>query len=201
MCLFHKDGYTVTFNPNGGRLKAEDPAVREIDVTGYEDSLFFDIGECVPVREGYKFEGWCTSSSADANSLIKNTENSKWIYDWLDERMYDTDINKYDIQLYAKWKKEDPCAKGHKLQEIVTQATTNSNGKIITKCSVCDKVFSTRRIAKIEHMNLSSDVYTYDGTVKTPQVIVKDSDGELLKQNKDYVVTYAEGRKKSEIIV
>lgn len=35
-------------------------------------------------------------------------------------------------------------------------------------------------------MNLSSDVYTYDGTVKTPQVIVKDSDGELLKQNKDW---------------
>lgn len=62
--------------------------------------------------------------------------------------------------------------------------------------AVCDKVFSAKRIAKIEQMNLSSDVYTYDGTVKTPQVIVKDSDGELLKQNKDYVVTYAEGRKK-----
>lgn len=62
--------------------------------------------------------------------------------------------------------------------------------------AVCDKVFSTKRIAKIEQMDLSSDVYTYDGTVKTPQVIVKDSDGELLKQNKDYVVTYAEGRKK-----
>lgn len=193
---YFKDGFTVTFNPNGGRLKEEDPAVREIDTTDYEDNLFFDIGECIPVREGYKFEGWCTSPSADANSFIQNTENSKWIEDWFEERMYDTDINKYDIQLYAKWKKVDPCAKGHKLQEIVTQATTNSNGKIITKCSVCDKVFSTKRIAKIEQMDLASDIYTYDGTVKTPQIIVKDSDGELLEQNKDYVVTYAEGRKK-----
>ena len=126
---YFKDGFTVTFNPNGGRLKAEDSAVREIDTTDYEDNLFFDIGECIPVREGYKFEGWCTSPSADANSLIQNTENSKWIEDWFKERMYDTDINKYDIQLYAKWKKEDPCVKGHKLQEIVTQETTNSNGK------------------------------------------------------------------------
>ena len=55
---------------------------------------------------GYKFEGWCTSPSADANSLIQDTENSKWIEDWFKERMYDTDINKYDIQLYAKLKKE-----------------------------------------------------------------------------------------------
>lgn len=126
---YFEDGFTVTFNSNGGRLKAEDPDVREIDTTDYEDNLFFDIGECIPVREGYKFEGWCTSPSADANSLIQDTENSKWIEDWFEERMYDTDINKYDIQLYAKWKKEDPCAKGHKLQEIVTQETTNSNGK------------------------------------------------------------------------
>lgn len=106
MHAYFKDGFTVTFNPNGGRLKEEDPAVREIDTTDYEDNLFFDIGECIPVREGYKFEGWCTSPSADANSLIQNTENSKWIEDWFEERMYDTDINKYDIQLYAKWKKE-----------------------------------------------------------------------------------------------
>ena len=103
---YFEDGFTVTFNSNGGRLKAEDPDVSEIDTTDYEDNLFFDIGECIPVREGYKFEGWCTSPSADANSLIQDTENSKWIEDWFKERMYDTDINKYDIQLYAKWKKE-----------------------------------------------------------------------------------------------
>lgn len=54
---YFEDGFTVTFNSNGGRLKAEDPDVREIDTTDYEDNLFFDIGECIPVREGYKFEG------------------------------------------------------------------------------------------------------------------------------------------------
>lgn len=86
---YFEDGFTVTFNSNGGRLKAEDPDVREIDTTDYEDNLFFDIGECIPVREGYKFEGWCTSPSADANSLIQDTENSKWIEDWFKERMYD----------------------------------------------------------------------------------------------------------------
>ena len=28
---YFEDGFTVTFNSNGGRLKAEDPDVREID--------------------------------------------------------------------------------------------------------------------------------------------------------------------------
>lgn len=41
---YFEDGFTVTFNSNGGRLKAEDPDVREIDTTDYEDNLFFDIG-------------------------------------------------------------------------------------------------------------------------------------------------------------
>ena len=38
---YFEDGFTVTFNSNGGRLKAEDPDVREIDTTDYEDNLFF----------------------------------------------------------------------------------------------------------------------------------------------------------------
>ena len=32
---YFEDGFTVTFNSNGGRLKAEDPDVREIDTTDY----------------------------------------------------------------------------------------------------------------------------------------------------------------------
>ena len=182
--------YTVTFNPNGGQLKDGDPAIREIDKSHQENSLFFDINECVPVREGYKFAGWCTSPSAGDDSLIKNTGDCEWIDDWSV-----THSDQYDIQVYAKWEKEDPCLKGHTPQENVTQATTDRDGKIVTKCSVCDKMLSETVIKKISDVKLSDDSYIYNGKKKTPQVVVKDSDGKTLQRNKDYEVAYENGRK------
>ena len=183
-------GYTVTFNPNGGRLKDGDSAICEIDRKGASNNLFFDIGKCIPVREGYRFAGWCASPSVSEDSLIKNTEDSEWIYDWSG-----THTGQYDIQLHAKWEKEDPCAKGHKPQKIVTQATAGKDGKIVTKCSVCGKNLSETVIKKASDIRLSTTSYIYDGKAKTPSVSVKDSAGKTLKMNTDYTVTYATGRK------
>lgn len=187
---YFESGTTVTFNLNGGRLKEGDVAIREIDTTDEEGGQFFDINECVPVRDGYKFAGWCTSPSAGDDSLIKNTGDCEWIDDWSV-----THSDQYDIQVYAKWEKEDPCLKGHTPQENVTQATTDRDGKIVTKCSVCDKMLSETVIKKISGVKLSDDSYIYNGKKKTPQVVVKDSDGKTLQRNKDYEVTYENGRK------
>ena len=71
--------------------------------------------------------GWCTSPSASDASLIKNTRNSDWIVDWAKDTYNRLQIDSYDIQLYAKWAKEDPCAKGHTPQETLTQATAESD--------------------------------------------------------------------------
>lgn len=42
---------------------------------------------------------------------------------------------------------------------------------------------------------LSATTYTYNGKVKTPKVVVKNSAGTKLKKGTDYTVTYAKGRK------
>ncbi len=190
-----EQGLTVTFNPNGGQLKEGDPAIREIDTTDYEVNQFFDINECVPVREEYRFVGWCTSPSASDASLIKNTRNSDWIVDWAKDTYNRLQIDSYDIQLYAKWAKEDPCAKGHTPQETLTQATAESDGRIVTKCSVCGKTLSETVIKRASDICLSDTSYTYDGKEKTPQLVVKDSEGKQLNLNTDYTVTYAKDRK------
>ena len=114
-------GQTVTFHPNGGTLKNTDSAIREIDVTEAENGLFFDINECVPVREGYRFAGWCTSSAAEDASLIKNTKDSTWISDWVLDAFYGLHADEYDIQLYAKWEKEAVSNNEQKPQENVQQ--------------------------------------------------------------------------------
>lgn len=113
---YFEDGFTVTFNSNGGRLKAEDPDVREIDTTDYEDNLFFDIGECIPVREGYKFEGWCTSPKfKGAKNIIisKNKRKSKTISKLKAKKKYYIRIRTYkklkgngkSYNIYSSWSK------------------------------------------------------------------------------------------------
>ena len=89
----YTEGRTVTFNPNGGKLKDGDAPIRETDWKDEEESRFFDIGEVVPVREGYAFVGWCTSPDCTDESLITDTASDNWMG------------NSYDIQVYAKWEK------------------------------------------------------------------------------------------------
>ena len=47
----------------------------------------------------------------------------------------------------------------------------------------------------VSSCTLSATKYVYDGKVKTPTVIVKNSSGATLKNGTDYTVTYASGRK------
>ena len=89
----YTEGRTVTFNPNGGKLKDGDAPIRETDWKDEEESRFFDIGEVVPVREGYAFVGWCTSPDCTDESLITDTASDNWM------------DNSYDMQVYAKWEK------------------------------------------------------------------------------------------------
>lgn len=88
-----EDGYTVTFNPNGGTIDGEESAIYELDT---ESESFFDIGDYVPEREGYTFLGWCYKPAALYDSLIEDTSN----FDWMNN------TSGYDIQLYAKWAEE-----------------------------------------------------------------------------------------------
>lgn len=77
----------------------------------------------------------------------------------------------------------------------VSKATTSNDGRIVKRCSVCGQILSTTVIPKISSIKLSSSAYAYDGKVKTPSVIVKDSRGKTLVKNTDYTVSYAKGRK------
>ena len=105
---------------------------------------------------------------------------------------------KYAKSNQIAYKLLDLCAKGHKPQKIVTQATAGKDGKIVTKCSVCGKNLSETAIKKVSDIRLAATSYIYDGKAKTPSVSVKDSAGKTLKVNIDYTVTYATGRKNVE---
>jgi len=83
----------------------------------------------------------------------------------------------------------------HKVLTVTNNATLESDGLILTVCSVCGKKTSTVVIPKIASVTTTQKI-TYNGKTKTPAVTVKDSKGKVLKKGKDYTVTYAKGRKK-----
>ena len=83
----------------------------------------------------------------------------------------------------------------HVYKNKTTRATLEKNGKITPTCKICGKTKDSKPIYYPKTVKLAKTSYAYDGKVKTPSVIVKDSKGNALKKDTDYMVTYAKGRK------
>lgn len=87
------------------------------------------------------------------------------------------------------------CSSKHKYgAATLKKATTSSDGSSSKTCSICTFV-DHKVIPKVSSFALSSTSYVYDGKVKTPNVIIKDSSGKTLKKDTDYTVSYPSGRK------
>jgi len=78
----------------------------------------------------------------------------------------------------------------HNYTSQVTAATTDQNGSIITKCTICGTVETETAIYAASTVELSQDTFTYNGKTKRPFVTVDDSQGTALKENTDYTVVY-----------
>ena len=83
----------------------------------------------------------------------------------------------------------------HSYVITTTPATMKSNGRKISKCSICNNVQYDNVISKISSVSISKTAFTYNGKTQTPTVTVKDSKKKTLKNKTDYTVTYSSGRK------
>ena len=83
----------------------------------------------------------------------------------------------------------------HSYETVINKATTNNNGSITVKCTQCGKVEKKETLYSIKSVELSQKGYVYDGKVKMPDIIAKNSKGDTLKKGVDYTVTYSSGRK------
>ena len=83
----------------------------------------------------------------------------------------------------------------HSYVITTTPATMKSNGRKISKCSICNNVQYDNVISKISSVSISKTAFTYNGKTQTPTVTVKDSKKKTLKNKTDYTVTYSSGRR------
>ena len=164
-------------------------------VTSIGDQAFADCDSLEDV--------WYTGSKTDRGNISIGSSNdyltnATWHYNCClksDNKLhtYDNDCDKTCNTCGAK----RTIKHTYKLT-TTKKATLTANGKQQNKCTVCGNISTTgaKTIYKVTSFKLSTTIYSYDGKVKTPSVVVKDSKGNTLKKGTDYTVTYASGRKK-----
>lgn len=87
------------------------------------------------------------------------------------------------------------CPTKHKFTEKITPATTESDGHIVTVCTVCGYIKEDKIINKIYNASLDYSSAVYDKYQFSPNVNVVDSSGKSLVQNVDYAYSLPLGRK------
>lgn len=79
----------------------------------------------------------------------------------------------------------------HEFESVLHKASFDTDGKTYELCSKgCGEIRNIVEIAKVSTVELSTTTYTYDGKIKQPTLIIKDSQGKTLKENQDYYVTF-----------
>lgn len=135
--------------------------------TESEDIVFPEISE-----EGYFFDGWVGEGIETPQKNVVIPHGSSGHRDY-----------------YAKWS-VNPCAYEHTYENIITPATTTTDGEIVPTCKNCGKTKSAIKIPRIDSVSLSSSSYTYNGIEKKPTVQIKSSSGEVLEADTDYMLSY-----------
>lgn len=101
--------------------------------------------------------------------------------------------NTYLIRAKIHYNSTGPCS--HINETIITPATTSKDGSVIQKCTICQEVTEENIIYRPVAMMLMPDSYEYDGNVKTPSVKIRDNQGNILENGRDYVIVYPSGCK------
>lgn len=87
------------------------------------------------------------------------------------------------------------CSHSYKI--TVIPATTKAGGSIVEKCIKCGVEKSRTTICAASSISLSQTSYTYSGKTCKPSVTVKDGKGKMLKNNRDYTVSFP---KKAKVV-
>ena len=96
-------------------------------------------------------------------------------------------------QLDAEFVDIETVHTSHEYKTEISAATLDKNGRIRSVC-ICGKAESSNVIYRPVNIMLSNDVYTCNGSIKKPAVIVENAKGEKLIKGTDYTATYEEGR-------
>ena len=86
-------------------------------------------------------------------------------------------------------KNVDKKKHSHGTAKVEKKATTKGEGKLVTRCKVCNTQVASSKIYKIKSVSLSKTTYTYTGKYLKPSVTVKNTKNQKIS-SKYYTVSY-----------
>lgn len=125
----------------------------------------------------------CKHKQCDAGKIIKNANCTE------------LGIKEYNCLICGAKIEQSISKNAHNYTQIVENATHAKDGKIIEKCIICGEIASEAIIYYPKTITLSETNYVYNGKIKEPTVVVKDSRGKIIAPNY-YSISYSKGRKK-----
>lgn len=125
----------------------------------------------------------CKHKQCDAGKIIKNANCTE------------LGIKEYNCLICGTKIEQSISKNAHNYTQIVENATLAKDGKIIEKCVICGEIASEAIIYYPKTITLSETNYVYNGKIKEPTVVVKDSRGKIIAPNY-YSISYSKGRKK-----
>lgn len=151
----------------------------------------------------------CSVCNKNYNRGYKNSDGYYYMYDSNSNEgyhhlVYDAYANLIRTEKcsISKWTTDDLIHDGsckchaimcdgeeHTKVSEITKASTSKDGKIITKCSVCNEELSSIIIYYPKTVSLSTRTYTYSGFALKPKVTVKDLKGKKISAS-NYEVSY-----------
>ncbi len=170
----------------------------------YQNNYLVNLGELVGKENVAKIASIEGKSIADTDILVNYNKvtgiatfmsEPKEVTYICDVRIDEYVCSKIDVTLSLIRSDDIVDGECHKLVKTLTCATLDKDGVIADYCSVCNKSYSPIVIPRVTNIKLSNTSYTYNGKVQKPTVVIKDVKGSLLRENKDYTLSYATGRK------
>lgn len=152
--------------------------VRSIGSSAFDNCL--SLNKIVIPKSVKKIAIWAFSDTGLTDVYYEGTE-AQW--DLISISSYNNSLNNA----------EKHYAHSHSYTSKTTKATPSKDGSILKTCSGCGHTVS-QTIYRPSTVSLSKTSYPYDGTVKKPNVTVKNSNGSTIASS-NYTVSYASGRK------
>lgn len=153
----------------------------------------FEEGKTYMYSVSLKAKDLC-SFSKDGSVMINNGKVNASNVTNSGTRLFVTAVKTIKPEKMTEPAESDTCASGHEPRKKLTKATMETDGKLVTQCSVCEKIISTEIIPKASDIRLSAVSYVYNGKARKPTVTIKDREGKTISAG-NYSVSYANGRK------
>ena len=171
-----------------GKIKIE-----EIEPQNHQNTEVRNQIDTTCNTDGYTGDIYCKDCSVKIETGQVIVATGEHIWDDGEETKFSTCMEqgekKYTCTVCGETKKEKIEKLAHTYENIVAKATTSNNGSIIEKCMDCGNVKSNIVIFSVKSVVLKPILYTYNGKIKKPSVIVKDSNGKVVDDS-NYTVVY-----------